>query len=94
VTLASAGDRVVITVRDRGPGIAPADRERIFGAFERAVSARNFGGLGLGLFIARQNAVAHGGTISVASELGVGTTFTVELPASVDVDAAETATGT
>jgi PAS domain S-box-containing protein len=69
-----------LVVRDRGPGIAEIDRERIFGPFERAVSPRNFGGLGLGLFIARQNAEAHGGTIIVESKPGAGTTFIVELP--------------
>ncbi|HEV7554302.1 MAG TPA: PAS domain-containing sensor histidine kinase, partial [Kofleriaceae bacterium] len=69
-----------LIVRDRGPGIDEIDRERIFGAFERAVSPRNFGGLGLGLFIARQNAEAHGGTVTVESRRGDGTTFIVELP--------------
>jgi PAS domain S-box-containing protein len=78
VNAVPTGARLV--VRDRGPGIDEIDRERIFGAFERAVSARNFGGLGLGLFIARQNAEAHGGTVIVDSKRGVGTTFTVELP--------------
>jgi signal transduction histidine kinase len=67
-------------VRDHGSGIADGDRERIFGPFERAVSARNYGGLGLGLYIAQQNAVAHGGTITLVSEPGAGATFVAELP--------------
>jgi signal transduction histidine kinase len=48
-------------VRDHGIGIAVADVERIFGRLERAVSSRNFGGLGLGLYISRQIVEAHGG---------------------------------
>jgi signal transduction histidine kinase len=75
-----------ITVRDHGIGVEPSDLERIFGPFERAVSTRNYGGLGLGLYIARQNAVAHGGTITVTSMQGQGARFVVELPLE---DAAE-----
>jgi NO-binding membrane sensor protein with MHYT domain/signal transduction histidine kinase len=68
-----------LVVRDRGIGIAPEALQRIFERFERAAS-RNFGGLGLGLYIVRQIVEAHGGTITVQSELGVGSTFTVRLP--------------
>jgi NO-binding membrane sensor protein with MHYT domain/signal transduction histidine kinase len=68
-----------LQVKDRGMGIAPEARKRIFERFERA-SSRNFGGLGLGLYIVRQIVEAHGGTIEVESELGVGSTFTVKLP--------------
>lgn len=69
-----------IEVRDHGIGIANEDRERIFGRFERAVSERNYGGLGLGLWISRQITDALGGTISVDSTPGQGTTFMVRLP--------------
>ncbi len=69
-----------LAVRDRGIGIELADQDRIFGRFERAVSAHHFGGLGLGLYIARQIVEAHGGVIQLASTPGNGTTFTVELP--------------
>jgi signal transduction histidine kinase len=77
----SDGDGGVrITIRDRGIGI-PADRlPHIFERFERATSTRHYGGLGLGLFIARQIAQAHRGTISAESELGRGSSFTVDLP--------------
>jgi signal transduction histidine kinase/CheY-like chemotaxis protein len=70
----------LLSVRDHGIGIATADAKRVFERFERAVSARQFSGLGLGLHIARSIAVAHGGTISVSSELGQGATFQVRLP--------------
>jgi signal transduction histidine kinase len=69
-----------LTVTDRGIGIDPQDQRRIFERFERAVSARNFGGLGLGLWVAKQIVDAHEGTISVASAPGAGATFTVVLP--------------
>jgi PAS domain S-box-containing protein len=80
VTIEAPANKATITVRDHGPGIVAADRERIFGPFERAVSSRNYGGLGLGLYIAHQNALAHGGSITVVSEPGAGAAFTLELP--------------
>jgi two-component system sensor histidine kinase/response regulator len=72
-----------LVVRDRGIGIAPEQAKRIFERFERAVSPRNYGGLGLGLYIAHQIVEAHNGTIRVESRPGEGSTFTVELPRSV-----------
>ena len=69
-----------LIVRDHGMGIAPSDLERIFERFERLVSARHYGGFGLGLWIVRQTVEALGGTVRVTSELRVGSTFTVELP--------------
>jgi signal transduction histidine kinase len=80
VILESDAASARLIVRDHGIGIAPADKERIFGRFERAVSARHYGGLGLGLYISRQLVDAHGGTMRVESELAKGATFTVELP--------------
>ncbi|WP_428332118.1 sensor histidine kinase [Novosphingobium sp.] len=74
--------QVSISVEDQGPGIPNQDLARIFTRFERLGSVRNVGGLGLGLFIARQIIEAHGGTIEVQSTLGVGTTFTLNLPAA------------
>lgn len=69
-----------VAVRDRGIGISPEARERIFDRFERAVPTRNFGGFGLGLWLVRQIVEAHGGTVDVASAPRAGATFTVELP--------------
>jgi len=80
VEVSVRGTHAVLTVRDRGIGIKPEDQQRIFGKFERAVSERNYGGLGLGLWITRQALEAMGATIQVDSTPGVETTFTVELP--------------
>lgn len=69
-----------LRVTDHGIGI-PSDRlPLVFKRFERAVSTREYGGLGLGLHIAQGIVTAHGGTIAVASTVGRGTCFTVELP--------------
>ncbi len=69
-----------LVVSDRGIGIAPEQQARIFERFERAVDARHYGGLGLGLWITRQIIEAHGGTLAVSSAPGAGATFTVVLP--------------
>jgi PAS domain S-box-containing protein len=69
-----------VSVHDQGIGIPAADQQRVFQRFERAVPAQHFGGLGLGLYIARQIVDAHGGSIRVDSEPAAGTTFVVELP--------------
>ena len=67
-------------VQDRGPGIGAEDLSRIFDRFERAAPSRHYGGLGLGLYIARQVVEAHGGTIGVHETPGGGATFSVVLP--------------
>ena len=73
-------DTVEIEIEDRGIGIADEDLKRIFGRFERAVSLQHYGGLGLGLYISRQIAHAHGGSIDARSSPGRGATFRVRLP--------------
>jgi len=75
-------ERVAVAVSDRGIGIHPQDQERIFDRYGRAVSCRNFGGLGLGLWIARTTVQAMGGSIAVQSSPGKGAVFTIELPRS------------
>ncbi len=78
----SEGRLACISVRDEGIGIAPEALSRIFEKFERAVSERHYGGLGLGLYITRQIVEALGGTIRVESAPHQGSTFTVKLPLS------------
>ncbi|HKR63744.1 MAG TPA: HAMP domain-containing sensor histidine kinase, partial [Thermoanaerobaculia bacterium] len=71
-----------IDIADRGIGISADDQQRIFDEFEQVTSAGplHSTGTGLGLALARRFVEAHGGTISVASALGAGSTFTVRLP--------------
>lgn len=73
-------DSVVLTVRDEGVGIAPGDQARIFNRFERAAGASEADGLGLGLYIVMEIVTAHGGSITVDSAPGQGSTFQVLLP--------------
>lgn len=84
---ADAGS-ALISVKDYGRGIAAESLERIFHRFERAVGRENTNGLGLGLYISLQIAKAHDGDLRVVSELGKGSTFTVELPFEVTQDCA------
>lgn len=75
-------ETVVIVVHDTGPGIPAADRERIFEPFRQLQSAttRTQGGTGLGLAVTRRFVDLLGGTISVDSEIGKGTRFTIRVP--------------
>ncbi len=73
---------VSISVRDFGPGIALEDHGLIFEKFGRAGAGNAKPGTGLGLFLSRSFAEAHGGTLRVESRLGEGATFTLTLPAS------------
>jgi signal transduction histidine kinase len=72
--------QALLTIRDQGIGIAEGDHARIFQRFERASSERQYGGLGLGLWIVQQIVAAHGGEIRVRSAPGEGATFEVVLP--------------
>lgn len=80
VRVSSTPQTVTLQVRDHGNGIAAEDQARIFDRFERAATAHRRMSLGLGLYIARSIVQLHGGNISVQSEPGSGSTFTVELP--------------
>lgn len=85
VSLRAAHGHAQIAVQDSGIGIAAADAERIFQPFVRldAARARETGGTGLGLAIARSIVLAHGGSLAVSSEPGVGSCFTISLPTAV-----------
>jgi signal transduction histidine kinase len=75
-------DRFELSVVDTGPGIAEADQAKIFEEFQQVdnTSTRKKGGTGLGLSISRKIVELHGGRISVRSEFGKGSTFTVSIP--------------
>jgi two-component system sensor histidine kinase KdpD len=75
-------DRVIISVSDRGPGIAPESVERVFEKFYRG-DERKPGGLGLGLSIDRGFVEAHGGSLTAANRDGGGARFTISLPVTV-----------
>ena len=92
VSVFSDRKHVSIAVSDTGIGIAKDDLSRIFGRFWRADAsrAREAGGLGVGLAVTKQIVERHHGYISVESELGKGTTFTIHLPREHTADAAST----
>jgi two-component system sensor histidine kinase MprB len=69
-----------LTVRDHGPGVAPADAPHVFDRFWRGANARGRPGSGLGLAIVRQVAEAHGGTVGVEEAPGGGALFRLALP--------------
>jgi PAS domain S-box-containing protein len=80
-----------VRVRDQGPGVAPEDRERVFERFERGFSDSSYGGLGLGLWIAKQIVTAHGGRIRVEGPDAGGAEFIVELPTTAGAEIASPA---
>ena len=84
VTLKREGDRIVLAVRDWGPGIAPDEHAKIFDRFYRAQAIRlkPIRGSGIGLALVQHIARAHGGDVTVESEPGKGSTFSLWLPIS------------
>jgi signal transduction histidine kinase len=80
VEILGSEDTVRFTVRDHGIGISHEQQARIFERFERAVSVRQYGGFGLGLWIVRRMVEALGGVVHVESRLAEGATFVVDLP--------------
>ncbi len=83
VRAAASEESVLISIRDEGPGIAAEHLPRIFERFYRVDKARSrqLGGTGLGLSIVRHIVLAHGGQVDVDSTVGMGSTFTIALPA-------------
>lgn len=80
ISVTGNGRTSTLRVGDHGPGIAPEERERVFRKFERAASAKQHTGFGIGLWLVRRIVDAHGGSITLDTEENVGTTFTVVLP--------------
>ena len=80
VSVSQSNGAVLVSVRDRGPGIKAQDQRLIFEKFGRVTDDGSKPGTGLGLYIARSIAEAHGGSIELSSAPGSGTTFSVRLP--------------
>jgi two-component system phosphate regulon sensor histidine kinase PhoR len=82
ISAAREDEYVIFKVKDNGPGIAKKHLSRLFERFYRVDKARSrkLGGTGLGLAIVKHITQLHGGTISVESELGQGSTFTIRIP--------------
>jgi signal transduction histidine kinase len=89
IRLEESDGRAMIAVEDRGRGIAADALGQVFERFGSSKAARRHGGMGLGLYISRQIVEAHGGTIRVTSEVGKGSTFTVELPLRAEPTASD-----
>ncbi|MBZ0282886.1 MAG: PAS domain S-box protein [Anaerolineae bacterium] len=88
VSLKHQDNAIMLEVRDQGIGIPKDDLNHLYEAFHRAANVGTISGTGLGLSITRQAIELHGGTISIQSEVGVGTTVTVHIPLSPDASAA------
>lgn len=80
VRVERSGEEARLVVRDQGIGIEKERLPHVFDRFVRAVSSRHYGGLGLGLYVAREIVRALGGRVRAVSAIGEGSTFTVELP--------------
>lgn len=81
VRLRSEDSRVILEVEDRGAGVSPSEREKIFQQFYRTRSGTGKGGYGLGLFLVKHVMDAHGGSIELESERGRGSRFRLIFPA-------------
>ena len=82
VSASTEGGRVRIAVHDNGIGIAPQHHERIFKVFEKLHAPSKYPGTGIGLAIVKRGITRMGGTVSLTSEPGKGSTFTIEVPAA------------
>jgi len=82
LALARDGGQLVLSVRDHGRGIAPEALTHVFDRFFQAEGSDQASGYGIGLSLVREIALAHGGAVEAASELGVGSCFTLRLPAA------------
>ena len=88
VAVVEGEDGVQVSVQDNGPGIPPVEQERIFDKFYTLGKGQEVAGLGLGLYIARQFIVLHGGRIWVESQPGEGSTFRFTIPGMTNLECA------
>ena len=86
VTTARHNTQARVSVRDTGSGIAPHEQGMLFQKFRRSSSGRDVSGIGLGLYIVRRIAEAHGGSVHLESQVGAGSTFTIDIPAAQPKD--------
>jgi two-component system sensor histidine kinase KdpD len=86
---ADDGQTLIVSVKDRGPGVAGDDTERLFEPFVRGPQAQGARGAGLGLAVCRAIAQAHGGALSVRRRSGGGASFTLSLPIEAQQPAGE-----
>ncbi|MGE0869754.1 MAG: ATP-binding protein [Kofleriaceae bacterium] len=80
IQVGADADNAQVVVSDAGVGMTPSQLLHVFDRFERASSTENYGGMGLGLYLAREIVRTHGGALDVDSAPGTGTRFTVTLP--------------
>jgi PAS domain S-box-containing protein len=93
ITVGSDGDFAVLTVRDHGIGIPEGEQRRIFDRFARVAPIQNYGGFGLGLWLVRRLAEAHGGSVEARQPDGEGAEISVRLPMAPMVTQDETKSG-
>jgi len=80
LTVGHCGGRLLLSVKDRGPGLAPGDESRVFEPFYRGRDVSDARGAGLGLALCRAIAAAHGGSLVVSRRVRGGCRFTLALP--------------
>ena len=80
ISVSVVDTNALLEIRDNGPGVAGEEIERIFGRYERAVSVRHYGGMGLGLYLTRQIVEQHGGTVTARNLAEGGASFVIRLP--------------
>ena len=86
VEVKTTDHKAMVVVQDRGIGIPVEDLSRVFGRFERTAVSQNYGGLGLGLYIARQIIEQHEGSIRAENRSGGGARIVIELPLIANSD--------
>lgn len=83
INLHTEDKNVIFSIKDNGIGISEEFQKRIFKKFERGVSTRSYGGLGLGLYIVQEIIKSHGGTVTLQSSPGKGSEFIFQIPSHV-----------